>query len=1007
MTNEKFKTCLYRICIIFACLLFHLNLLAQDQKKITGTILDESGLSVIGASVVVKNTTIGTVTDVDGKFVLDVPINSTIVVSYIGFITQELSVAAASNFQITLKENSKMLDEIVVIGYGVMKKSDLTGSVSSVGAKAMQDKPVANIGEAMQGRAAGVQVVNSGEPGSNVTFRIRGTGTINSSDPLLVIDGVPTDLSLSALNQNDVETIDILKDASATAIYGSRGANGVILITTKKGKSGDGTISFGANYGIQHVTSVPEMLNASQFASLHNEMMKNNGQAQRPDFADPTELGKGTDWMDALFRTAAMQNYTASYSGGTDKSNYYVSAGVLNQDGIIINTSYKRYTVQMNSETKLRPWLKLGNNLTLSHDTKRKGSFNVRETMAALPTQSIVEEDGTYSGPGSEGKWYGDLRNPIGTATINKEQTKGYNVLGNVYAEISLFDKLIFKSLGGIDFKFWDKRNFYPKYEWKPIASPRSELYEESHKSLTYLWDNTLTYMDTFNEKHSLNLMVGSSAQNNVYNNMTASKKEFLTDSNNQLNNGLLDPLAGGTMKDWALLSFMGRANYTFDNKYLLTATVRRDGTSRIAKKNRWGTFPSFSAAWRISEESFYKKNNIVGDIKLRAGYGVTGNQNDLDEYAHITRLKTGQYVFGGTAVSTLYPFIMPSPDIKWETVKQSNIGVDFSLLKQRINVTFDTYIKKTTDMLVKMAVPITTGYSDIEVPKINAGKVKNTGWELTISSQNIRGAFEWNTDMNVSFNKNKVEELNGGAPMYFREINLSTFSKVNVNGQPIGSFYGYVTDGLFQNWNEVNNYAYQFQGSDPARSTSPGDIRFKDLDNNGVINDNDRTFIGNPTPEWTFSINNSFAYKNFDLQIFFQGVAGNDILNANKMWQESMSIVENQTVKVLDRWTGEGTSNSVPRAVFSDPNQNSRISTRFIEDGSYIRLKNLTLGYTLPQAISRKAFINNARLYVSCQNLFTLTKYSGFDPEVNVDGVDLSTYPLTRTISFGVNLNF
>lgn len=989
----------HKLTFFMLCTLLSLNLAAQNQKKIKGTVLDEKGETIIGASVAIRGTAIGTVTDVDGVFELEIPDDAVITVSFISYISQEISAKNQSEFKIILKENTKVLDEVVVVGYGVVRKKDLTGSLSSVGEKAMKDKPVANIGEALQGRAAGVQVVNSGAPGSNVSIRIRGVGSTNNSDPLLVIDGIPTDMPLNALNQNDVEAIDILKDASATAIYGSRGANGVVLITTKKGKSGDGIISFSSNWGIQTATNVPKMLNASQFASLHNEMMKNNNERQRPDFEDPTSWGDGTDWVDALLHTSMMQNYALSYSGGNNNSNYYVSGGVLDQDGIVINTSYRRYTLQFNSESKVRSWLKFGNNLTLSHDVKKNGSYNVLSTLGSLPTQSIYNDDGTFSGPGAESKFYGDLRNPIGTAKLESNTTRGYNVLGNVYGEITLLDKIVYKMTGGIDFKFWDNVNFSPKYDWTPIPVPNSYRGESSNKSLTYLWDNTITYMDTFNEKHSLNVMLGSSAQNNTYNYMSASVKEFLSDDYSQLNNGLLNPTVGGSKNEWALLSFFGRVNYSYDNKYLLTATVRRDGTSRIAKNNRWGTFPSFSAAWRLSEESFYKKNDVLSDIKLRAGYGITGNQAVLDNYAAITRLKTAQYVFNGTPVSSLYPLVMPNPNIKWETVKQANIGFDASLFKQRINVTFDAYIKNTTDMLVSMVVPITTGYSDTYTPMINAGEVKNTGWELTVSSRNMKGVFEWNTDFNVSYNKNKVVKLNKGTPIYYGY-------QSHIEGRPIGSFYGWVTNGLFQNWDEVNNYAYQYQGTDAANGTAPGDIKFLDINNNGVVNDYDRAYIGNPTPSWNFSLNNSFAYRNLDMQIYLQGVAGNKIYNANRVTLEGMYTVRNQTEKVLDRWTAEGTSNSMPRTIYSDPNRNTRNSDRFIEDGSYLRLKNITLGYTLPIALAKKAHLSNLRVYMSAQNLYTLTGYSGFDPEVQ-GGVDNSNYPLTRTISFGVDIKF
>lgn len=1005
MMNVKPFTCLHKICIIFICMLSSLNIVAQDQKKVTGVITDLKGEPIIGASVVAKGTTTATISDIDGTFSLDVSNSPVLTISYIGYISQEVPTLGKSDLKIILKEDSKILDEIVVVGYGVMRKIDLTGSVSSISAKTIKDKPVANIGEALQGRASGVQVISSGKPGDNVSFRIRGISTINNSEPLLVIDNVPTDMPLNALNMEDVESVDVLKDASATAIYGSRGANGVVIVTTKKGKSGDGSISLSANWGIQEATNMPKMLDASQFASLHNEMIKNYNNpnyTQRPDFADPTALGTGTNWLDELFRKAIMQNYTLSYSGGNDKSNYYVSGGVFDQEGIILNTSYRRYTFQFNSESKVRSWLKFGNNVTLSHDVKKQGSYSVRDAMAALPTQPVFNEDGSFSGPGEPAYQYGDIRNPIGNATLNKEQTKGYNVLANAFAEIKIKDNLTFKTLGGIDFKFWDKRNFYPKYNWKPIPQPQSTLYEESNKSMTYLWDNTLTYMETFNEKHHLNVMIGSSAQNNVYNNMSASIQNFLTDNNNQLNNGLTDPTVGGTKNDWAILSFIGRANYNYADKYLLTATIRRDGSSRFSSENRWGTFPSFSAAWRLSEESFYNKNKWVSDIKVRAGYGETGNQAGIDNYAYFTRLKTGQYVFNGTPVSTLYPKVMPNPNVRWETVKQLNAGVDLSLLNQRINVVIDAYLKNTSDMLVPMSVPITTGYSDTDVPSINAGKVRNKGVELTVSSFNMRGTFEWNTDFNISYNKNEVISMNDGVPLFVGDDINMTKVRVNTEGHPIGSFYGYVTNGIFQNQQEVDRYAIQVPGG-----TAPGDIRFRDLDNNGVINADDRTYIGNPSPEWTFSLNNTFAYKEFDLQIFLQGVAGNDIYNANRIWQESMSIPQNQTTKVLDRWTGEGTSNSVPRAIYSDPNQNVRHSNRFIEDGSYLRVKNLTLGYTLPKSISQKAYLSMARFYISCQNLLTLTKYSGFDPEVNVSGVDLSTYPVTRTLSMGVNVKF
>ncbi len=978
--------------------LLHVDAYAQ-QRSISGTVSDGAGNPLAGASVAVLGKNAATRTDADGQFSLQAETGDVLQITSVGYSLVEQPVDVSSVYHIILKENQEELEEIVVVGYGTVRKRDLTGSMASVGSEAMKDRPVANIGEALQGRASGVQIVNSGAPGSNVSIQIRGLGSINNSAPLLVIDGVPTDLALNALNPNDVETIDILKDASATAIYGSRGANGVVLITTKKGHKDKGTFAASANFATQEATSLPKMLNAAQFASLHNEMMANNNERQRPDFADPTLLGEGTDWTDALLRRDRLSNYSLSYSGGGEKNTYYVSGGILSQDGIVLNTSYKRYTFQFNNEAQQTSWLKMGNNLSLSHDIKKNGSYSVLNTLASLPTQPIYNEDGSFSGPGNEAIFYGDLRNPIGTALLDQNTTNGYNLLGNLYAEAKFLDHFTFKTIVGLDYKAWDNVNFAPKYDWKPIPVPNSFRSESSNKSLTYLWDNTLTYTNTFDGIHDVNIMVGSSAQNNEYNYMTGSIKEFLSDNNNQLNNGLLDPTVGGSRNEWALLSFFGRANYTFDNKYLLTATVRHDGTSRIAPGNRWGTFPSFAAAWRISEEDFFNKNHIFGDVKVRAGYGVTGNQAVLDIYAASARLNTSRYVFNDTPVSTLYPLVMPNPNIRWETIKQTNVGVDAAFFENRINVTFDTYIKKTSDMLVSMVVPITTGYSDIYTPMINAGEVENKGWELTIGSDNLRGDFKWHSDFNISYNRNKIVNLHGDVPIYFGYQSHTV-------GQPVSGFYGWRTNGLFQNWDEVNSYAHQYQGADPANSTAPGDIKFLDLSKDGVVNDYDRTYLGNPTPSWSFAMGNRLSYKNVDMELFLQGVAGNQIYNANRVTLEGMYTIRNQTTKVQERWTGEGTSNEMPRAIYSDPNRNTRNSDRFIEEGKYLRLKNVTIGYTLPNVLSERAKISSLRFYLSGQNLLTWTNYSGFDPEV-IGGVDNSNYPITRNLSLGVDFRF
>ncbi|MEP6927025.1 MAG: TonB-dependent receptor [Ginsengibacter sp.] len=979
----------------------------KEQKTLSGIVSNDKGEPLPGVTVNEKGTNNSVTTDEKGYYSINVPEGKVVLIfSSTGYENYELFVTGSSAANVVLKTVISALEDVVVVGYGTQKKKDLTGSVSSVDTKELKSLPVPSIGEALQGRAAGVQVLTSGIPGSNVTFRIRGVGTINNSDPLLVIDGVPTNVPLNTLNQNDIANIEILKDASAAAIYGSRGANGVIIITTKKGTSAKNNLEFQMFAGVQKAGNIVHMLNASEFASLHNEMMANNGQSQNPAYADPVSLGKGTDWLDALFRKAPIQDYSLSYSGGSPKSNYYVSGSILNQDGIVINTGYKRYTIQFNTETKLFDWLKFGNNLTLNTDVKKSGSYDIRNTMAALPVQKIYNDDGSYSGPVGQSSWYGDIINPIGKARVNENTTRGYNILGNIYTELSILKDLKFKSTGGVEALFYDNRSWAPKYNWQPIPQPNSYLFQQYNKSLTWLWDNYLTYDTYLKEKHHLTLLAGSSAQNNRYDYMNGSIQNFASNTTQQLNNGTAQPTIGGSASEWALLSFIGRANYAYNNKYLVTATLRRDGSSRFGSNNKWGWFPSGSVAWRMSEENFMKNISWINDLKLRLGYGVTGNQN-IGNYSFASVLQTVQYNFNGQSVTAVVPLAIPNPNVRWEQVEQTNLGIDASLFEGRAGITFDAYIKNTNNMLVPMAVPISTGYSDIFVPSVNAGKVQNKGIELTITTENIRGKLEWNTSFNISYNKNKVVSLNDSVPLYTGSIGLNQNLSIQNSGFPVNEFYGFVTNGIFQNQKEVDAYAVQIPGADPFNRTSPGDIKFRDLNNDGIIDDNDRSYIGDPNPSFIFAMNNSFSYAGFDLDIFLQGVSGNKIFNANRIYQEGMAVAQNQTTAVLNRWEVEGTSNTIPRAIFNDPNKNTRVSNRFIEDGSYLKIKNVSLGYTLPKKISQRVSMSSARVYISCQNLATFTKYTGFDPEVPSSGIDFNVYPVTRTISAGINVTF
>ena len=999
---QKYKMPISRLRMM-VCLIEMLLPMCMFAQQITvqGIVKDQTGETVIGASVMEKGTTNGTITGIDGDFSLNMSPNGTLVVSFVGYKTQEVQVKGQKQLQVVLSEDAEMLDEVVVIGYGTMKKSDLTGAVSSIGNKDIKDSPVSNLGQAIQGKISGVQIVDAGKPGDNVSIKIRGLGSINNCDPLVVIDGVPTDLGLSSLNMADVERLDVLKDASATAIYGSRGANGVVMITTKRGTEGKGKLAVSANYSFQNATNVPSLLNAAQYAELSNDMMVNSGRNPNPEWANPSELGAGTDWMDELLRTGVMQNYTVSYSGGNEKSHYYVSGGFLDQSGIVKSVNYRRFTFQSNSDAQVLKWLKFSNNITFSADTKKSGSYNIGDALKALPIYPVKNEDGSWSGPDGNSEWYGSTRNPIGPTELNKSQTDGYNFLANLTAELTFTKWLKFKSTFGYDAKFWFIDNFTPKYNWKPTPTEETSRYKSDNKSFTYLWDNYFLFDHTFAEKHRVGLMAGMSAQWNTNDYLNAQKNVFMFDNVHEMDNGEEMYAIGGNETEWALLSYMARVNYSYEDRYLLTATIRRDGSSRFGKKHRWGTFPSVSVAWRASQEKWFPKNDYINDLKVRAGYGVTGSQASVGNYSYLASYNTSVYPFGISSgnQTALVSSTLANPYIHWEEVAQTNIGFDASLFNSRVMFSFDAYLKETRDMLVKASIPITSGFEDTTTTYTNAGKVRNQGIEMSLHTINLTGELGWETNVTATYNKNKIKDLNSDVPYYINQINNSYVTML-AKDYPINVFYGYVTDGIFQNQSEVNTHAVQ-------PGAEPGDIRFRDLNNDGVINDSDRTVIGNPNPSWLFSMNNSLSYKGFELSVFLQGIAGNKIYNANNIDNTGMAAAYNQTTDVLKRWQGEGTSNSMPRAVFGDPNQNTRVSDRFVENGSYLRLKNITLSYTFPKQWLQKAQIENARLSLSCENVATITGYSGFDPEVGINGIDQNRYPISRTFSLGLNFNF
>lgn len=983
-------------------------MVAQTGKiKLSGKVVDETNQPLPGATITLKNSNQSLVTDLDGKFDLLVPQqNSVLVVSYMGFQRKEVATNGNSFIEIKLQQESETLNNVVVIGYGQVRSKDLTGSISTIKLSDISKQPVANIGDAIQGRAAGVQVITSGKPGDNPTFRIRGTGTIGNNDPLIVVDGMPLNGGLNQVNMNDVESLQVLKDASSTAIYGSRGANGVVIITTKRGTVGKSTLSLDVSSGISEVTDVLQVLNASQFASLHNDILNNADLTPNPAFQNPATLGVGTNWVDAFFRKGIQNNYTLSYSSGNEKSKVYTSLNVFDQKGIIINTDYKRYNFQFNSDTKVSENLKFGNSIKLNHDVKSQGEYSIQNALLSLPTQPIYRENGDFSGPIGQAIYSGDIDNPIGKALIIDNSIKGYNIQGNLFGELTFLKDFKFKTILGAEANLWKNRTWAPTYNWDTKVGQNAFLSESSNQSITLLWDNTLTYQKKYDNGISVTGVVGTSAQQNKFEYISGSIQTFPSESTQTLNNGLNQPSLHGTGSEWAIFSTFARANFDYKNKYYATATVRRDGSSRFGSGNKYGTFPSGSLAWRISNEEFFKSKSI-DDLKLRLGYGITGNQ-EIGNYSFSSNYNTYLYNFNGTYVSAAIPTVLPNSNVKWEAQEQYNIGLDASLFNQRVNLTLDAYVKNTNDMLVPQSVPVTSGYSDIYVPYINAGKIQNKGIELIINTKNIqRDKFAWTTDFVFSLNRNKVLDLNRDAPLVTGGLGLNYNVSRIQEGYPINVFYGFVQDGLFQNQADVDNHAVQVQGTSSGNSTSPGDVRFKDLNNDGLITDADRTFIGNPNPDFSASLNNTLTYGNFNLSIYLQGVYGNDIFNANRLYTEAMSITTNQSTAVLDRWTASGTSNSMPRAVYGDPNNNNRASSRYIEDGSYIRVKNVTLSYNVPNNLFGKKIFDNAKIYLSGQNLLTFTKYTGFDPEVSTNGIDNNIYPVTRIVSLGLNVGF
>ena len=1005
---------------------------------VTGRVVGSDGKPLPGVTVLVRGTTVGTNTDVDGRFNLRAPEGSTLLFSFIGYVSQPVVVtsANAANISVTLRDDAQALNEVVVVGYGTQERGSVTGAISSVGAADIARQPVPDVAQAIQGKVSGVTITSGGgAPGgaSGTAIRIRGISSAGNNNPLFVVDGFPLpdrgDDQLNSISPNDIESIDILKDASATAIYGVRAANGVVIITTKRGKAGKSTVNFDAYAGSQSVARRLNLLNAQQYATINNEAAIAAGKPIVLDkLRDPASLGEGTNWQDLVFRRAQQQNYTLSATGGSEKARYALSAGYFQQDGVIIGSNFERYTLRANGDIQLNKYFKIGNSIALSHQNDRQITTNngeygtVQQMLRIPPTVPAYRPDGYWYQPNSASDNFTE-ENPLATAQRADQRFTRNRAITTFYAELEPLKGLRLRSNVGADLIFDNFNQFFPKgpelagYTQRYITASANQ--NQSYTP-TYLIENTLSYDHLFADKHQFTALVGQSAQQFNFSNIGGARVGYLRNDLQTLNSGPINTqLSNFGTVDYprTLASYFGRLNYEYAGKYIFQAIGRFDGSSRFDEGRKFGFFPGVSAGWRVSEEEFLKGNNTISNLKLRAGYGQVGNELNAGRYAYLYSINFGiNYPLGpdGTLNQGAAPTRLRNPDLVWERNNQFNVGVDFGFLNNRLEGSIDLYNRQSPNLIAPVPVSLVSG--TYESVNRNAASAYNRGIDFSLTSHNFvgsNGSLNWSTTLNMSAFKSRLQSLGTGIPYNGQGSLSGTIVRYDIN-QSFGAFYGYVADGLIQSQEELNalnagaksgtaqaNY-YQSQG------TGPGDIKFRDLNGDGVITDADRTFIGNPYPNFSFGFTNTLAYKGFDLSFFIQGQQGNDVYNLNRYLTESaLYSTFNGSTNLLNRWTGPNTSNDVPRAIQGDPNNNLRVSTHYIEDGSYIRLKNLTFGYTLPTSLLSRISSNQIRVYFTAYNLLTLTHYTGFDPEVSVSGIDQGVYPQVRTFIGGLNIAF
>ncbi len=988
------KQFFYTLCLLFACMV-SVPIYAQNNMQVEGTVTDAaSGETLIGVSIVQKGTTNGTVTDMDGNFTLtNVPQGALIVISYVGFDPIEIR-ATTEKMNVKLNESNRLLDEVVVIGYGTVKRKDVTTAISSVTTQDLDQRPIVSTAQVIQGRAAGVSVIQpNGAPGGEMSIRVRGTTSFNgSNDPLYVVDGVPVD-NLNFLSPNDIASLQILKDASSAAIYGSRAANGVIVITTKAGSAADGAkITVNTQFSASKVTNKIKPLNTSQYRELQNEI----GLISLPE-----DLTDQTNWFDEAYSTGRMENYQVSISDGTERLKYFISGGYLNEKGVLNTAYYKRYSFRANIDSKVRKWLTLNANISYSDNisnglTTGLGANRGGVVLSVINTPAYAP----VWDPENPNQYYnnfygiGNITNPLENMERSKNnKNKENRLLASGNAIITFMPELNLKSSFTLD-----RRNAINTTFLDPISTAwgRNQFGEASdnrNMNTVLTFENVATYNKTIN-KHAFEVMAGTSWTDSDYSNSWINGSHFRNDQIQTLNaaNRIAWNNTGSGASKWGIMSYLGRISYNYDSKYLITANVRKDGSSKLHPDHRWGTFPSISAAWRISSEDFMQGLDWLDDLKIRGGWGKTGNQSGIGDYAYLQRYNITRVEWFVTGQENSLPTIsqanLRTPDLRWETTTQTNLGIDFTAFRNRLTINLDYYYKLTSDMLMSVSLP--SGAAAANNITRNEGEMTNRGFEATVSSRNLEGVFSWNTDFNISFNKNKLKSLE--LQQIYNDARTSDVINETVvrnePGRSLGGFYGYISDGV----NPEN-----------------GELMYRDLNGDGKISSTDRTYIGDPNPDFTYGITNTFSWKNFNLSIFIQGSYGNDVFNASRIETEGMYDGKNQSTRVLDRWKIPGQITDVPKAGFDMKN-----STYFIEDGSYLRLKDISFSYNFTGEVLKKIGINRLQPYFTLSNLATWTNYSGMDPEVNqwgnngaVQGIDWGTYPHSKSYVFGINFEF